>query len=442
MSERQRLDLVFEPGLSSRDEVTAISGRGVGMDVVRANIEQLGGRIELDNRPGAGLTLAIHVPLTLAILSAVVVGVNDTCFALPRQAIDEIIAMRSPAIRIDRVGAQMVVRVRERLMPLIDLGTLMALRGEPSDDATLVIVDVPGGSFALVVDSVLDTEELVVKPAAPAVMAAGLYAGQTLPDSGLPLLLLDCSGIAATAGIRFERVAASEVAVETASAPIGASALLFRDLDGVRRAVALSAVDRVEQVPAHMIARTGGRLRLTVEDRTVPLVATGDVAAAGMVPVLRLHDDMVEMGYPIAEALEIVTLPVEIAAVPPGGAIAGVAVIDGEPTELVDPLWLLASAVDSDQPTAQPLCLLEGSDAGWMEAFLKPALESAGYRVAATLASGEKADVRLAMIEDASVASGGAPVVRLGRRRGEGVYRYDRAELLAAVAASVSGRGA
>ena len=350
--------------------------------------------------------------------------------------------MRSAAIRIDRIGAQMVVRVRDRLMPLIDLGSLMALRGEPAGDATLVIVDIPGGSFALVVDSVLDTEELVVKPAAPAVMAAGLYAGQTLPDSGLPLLLLDCSGIAARAGVRFERVAASESAVASAPDPVGASALLFRDLDGVRRAIPLSAVDRVEQVDAHMIARTGGRLRLTVDARTVPLVATGDVERVGMVPVLRLHDDMIEMGYPIAEALEIVSLPVDVAAVTPGGAISGVAVIDGEPTELVDPLWLLASAVDAELPADRPLCLLEGNDAGWMEAFLKPALESAGYRVAAALSAGEKPDVRLAMIEDSTVTSGGAPVVRLGRRRGEGIYRYDRAELLAAVAASVAAGGA
>ncbi len=227
MSDAAKLDLIFAPGLSSRDAVTAISGRGVGMDVVRANIEQIGGRIVLTNDPGRGLRIVIHVPLTLSILSTIIVGVGTQRFALPRQAIEEIVMVRGDAVRIDTIGDAATATVRGRRMPLVSLGQLFDL----NDDAppTLVIVSTREGDYALGVDTVLDTEELVVKPASPAVMATGVYAGKTLPDNGLPMLLLDASGIAAVAGLRFTPVVAASTKVEEVVP--GVPALLFDDLD-------------------------------------------------------------------------------------------------------------------------------------------------------------------------------------------------------------------
>src|SRR3954467_8439701 len=128
--------------------------------------------------------------------------------------------------------------VRDRRMPLVDLGTMLGWRRE-DEPRMLVIVGVPGGSYALAASSVLDHEELVIKPAAPAVMVTGVYAGQTLPDSGLPMLLLDCAGIAAMAGLQFGREIAMDDEVVEAAAP-RVSALLFDDLDGVRRLVPLA----------------------------------------------------------------------------------------------------------------------------------------------------------------------------------------------------------
>ena len=434
MSEAAKLDLIFAPGLSSRDTVTAISGRGVGMDVVRANIEQIGGRVVLTNDPGRGLRIVIHVPLTLSILSTIIVGVGSQRFALPRQAIEEIVMVRGDQVRIDTIGDAATVTVRGKRMPLVSLGHLLDLNSDAPP--TLVIVSTREGDYALGVDTVLDTEELVVKPASPAVMATGVYAGKTLPDNGLPMLLLDAAGIAAVAGLRFTPVASVSAQVEEVVP--GVPALLFDDLDGQRRAIALAVIDRVEPVPTDAIRWSGGAMRLSVGDTIIPLHAVAELGARTEVAVLRLTDGESEMAYAIAEAIEIVALPAEMAPARGTGPIAGVVSIAGEQIELVDPHALFAG-----QPVtlaSLPVCLLQVDGSGWMETFLKPALEASGYRCVTALAAGETAAVALAM-EDAPVRDTMAPVVTLRRTRtadhddDASIYRYDRPALIAALAA-------
>ena len=434
MSEAAKLDLIFAPGLSSRDTVTAISGRGVGMDVVRANIEQIGGRIVLTNDPGRGLRIVIHVPLTLSILSTIIVGVGAQRFALPRQAIEEIVMVRGNQVRIETIGDAATVTVRGKRMPLVSLGELLDLNSD--SPPTLVIVSTREGDYALGVDTVLDTEELVVKPASPAVMATGVYAGKTLPDNGLPMLLLDAAGIAAVAGLRFTPVIAAAAVVEEVVP--GVPALLFDDLDGQRRAIALAVIDRVEPVPTEAIRWSGGALRLSIGETIIPLHAVAELGARTEVAVLRLTDGESEMAYAIAEAIEIVALPTEMAPACGTGPIAGVVMIAGEQIELVDPHALFAG-----QPVtlgSLPVCLLQVDGSGWMETFLKPALEASGYRCVTALAAGETAAVALAM-EDSPVRETLAPVVTLRRtptaERDDdpSIYRYDRPALIAALAA-------
>ncbi|MBX9815698.1 MAG: chemotaxis protein CheA [Sphingomonas sp.] len=445
LPERAKVALVFEPGLSSKDKATSISGRGVGMDVVRANIEQIGGRIELNSTPGQGLAIAIHVPLTLSIISTIVVGCKGQRFALPRQAVEEIVRVRGDAIRIDMLGDTPVATVRDRRLPMIALDAVLGLAKPGSAPVMLAIVAIGGGSYALAVDEVHDTEELVIKPAPPAVMATGLYAGQTLPDTGRPMLLLDCSGLAQKAGLRFGRGAiVEEEAPAEAAAAIGLSALLFVDLDQSRRAVPLDVVDRVEPALAEAVRFTAGKLRLAIDGTAVPLATlAGDVARdliaqRGAISVLRMADGRAEVGYPIAEALDIVEIAEPVLPASNAGPVAGLVMIEGEPVELLDVHWLFAHAADAPQPPAPPLCLFAGAEARWMENFLRPVLEASGYRVATTPPKGETPAVVLAMEGEEVAAS--APVVRLRGevgpgRRGDSVYRYDRAALLAAVAA-------
>lgn len=441
MSPAERLNLVFAPGLSSRDTVSALSGRGVGMDVVRANIEHVGGRIALDNRPGHGLTLTIQVPLTLSIMSTIVVALGKQRFAIARQSIEEIVRVRGRQVRIDPVGPAQIATVRGRRLPMLPLGPFLGL-GD-SAPATLVIVSTRDGDYALGVDDVLDTEEVVVKPAAPAVMATGLYAGQTLPDSGLPMLLLDGGGLAQAAGLRFDRVA--EVEAAASETQRGTPALLFEDLDGARRAIPLGAIDRVERIAPAAIHRSGDQVRLIVGDTTIPLHAANPdaLAAAGRggdIEVLRLTDGDAECGYAMACTIEIIPLPADIAPAAGTGPIMGVTVWDGHAIEILDPLALFMTTSLPQSDGAAPLCLLDGAGAAWMDRFLRPVLEAHGYRCALHLAAGTTPDVRLMMEDDAvSAPAVDAPVVRLRRDRdgggdGDSIYRYDRSALIAALA--------
>jgi two-component system chemotaxis sensor kinase CheA len=443
LSERARLDLIFEPGLSTKDEVTAISGRGVGMDVVRANIEQIGGRIELINAKDRGLRILINVPLTLSIIPAIVIGVARQRFAVTRQAIEEIVHVSGDAIRVDLLGDTPTATVRDRRMPLVDLAALLGLReANPVAADMLAIISASGGSFAVAVDSVLDHEELVIKPASPAVMATGIYAGQTLPDSGSPMLLLDCAGIAAAAGINFARDTAVEEDEAIEPEAVSADALLFDDLDGRRRAVPLAIVDRVETIDASNVRFSGGRMRLLVDDRIVPLAALGEIEGHTKLAVLRIKDGDAEIAYAIAEPVDIVAIPADISPSAQAGPILGVVVIGDEQVELIDPQWLLGpDALDIVRPGA-PLCLIDSQSDSWIATFLKPVLEQAGYRVS-TKANADEQPAVILTTDAAPAAARDGRVLRLSNdRRDTGgddrVYRYDRAGLLAAVAKRVN----
>ena len=449
LSERAKLELVFEPGLSSKDEVSEVSGRGVGMDIVRASIEQIGGRVDLDSTPGKGLRLAIHVPLTLSIISAIVVGVGNQRFAISRQAIEEIVTERSEAIRLDVLGGTPIATVRDRRMPLIDLAGLLGIaRQDDGDGQMLAIVSVGEGSYALAVDTVLDNEELVIKPASPAVMTTGVYAGQTLPDSGLPMLMLDCAGMANVAGLDFSRTAQRDYEEEAVAEEVpGLPALMFCDLDGVRRAVPLAAVDRVEQVEGHSVRFAAGRFRVTIDGRILPLAAQGEIEGRERLNVLRLKDGANEVSYAIEEALDIILLPEDLVPAREPGPIAGVALIDGEQVELLDILWVFDEHADRDAEEVAPLCLIAGDKDGWMASFVRPLLETAGYRIVTQLPPGETPAVVLSADEAPAELAAKAPVVRLRSRRAaagagdDSIYRYDRAGLLSALEARVAGKG-
>jgi two-component system chemotaxis sensor kinase CheA len=430
LSEAERLDFIFAPGLSSRDDVTSLSGRGVGMDVVRSNIEQIGGRVALTNMPGRGLTIAIHVPLTLSILSTVVVGAGPQRFALPRQSVEEIVSARSAAVRLDHIGDAATVSVRGQRLPLVSLAAVLGV-GEATP-AMLAIIATRYGRYALGIDTVLDTEELVIKPAAPTVMACGLYAGQTLPDSGLPMLLLDAAGVAAAAGLSFLEPVCDDFADPVEQGEAATPALLFDDLDGRRRAVALATVDRVETVAAEAIVDGGGSVHLAMNGTLLPLFVVGEVDHRREATVLRLTDGEREMGYLIAEPLDIVSLPGDLMPLANGGPFAGIALIGDETVEVVD-VHALFTTGRAATPV-RPLCLIHADGEGWMTAFLKPTLEAAGYRCVTQVPPGECAVLAMAMDDVPPPAD--IPTIRLSRERGGGagsIYRYDRPALMAAL---------
>lgn len=450
-------ELIFEPGLSVRDAATPISGRGVGMDVVRSAVEQIGGRIELENRPGQGLRIQIQAPLMLSIIPAVLVAVGEQRFALPRQVVEEIVA--GPRPRIWEEDGTELVEVRTRRMPVVDLATLLELAAPRTEPQTLIVVNAPNGCFALAVDAVLDHQELVVKPASPPVMATGIYAGTTLPDSGKPMLLLDCAGIASAAGVRFppppSQGLEDKPPEEAAANGDGPPGLVFVDLDGARRVVPLAAVDRIQLARSEAVHVADGRLRLLLDGKWLAAEAVAPVDDGAEMTVLRLSNGRQELAYAARHATDLVYLPEVVEAAGTAGRIAGTVVLDKQRIELIDVDWLLAQ-LEPATPSGLaggPLCLLAAPAYGPLAAFIGPLLEQHGYRVALGRASWEPPAVVL-MTEAAARATlvserpGGPPVIRLRNLpdpAGPGdtsIYRYDSDALLAAVAGCTRTAGA
>ncbi|RJF85487.1 chemotaxis protein CheA [Sphingomonas cavernae] len=452
LSKEAQLALIFEPGLSTAKSVTAISGRGVGMDVVRSNIERIGGVVDLDNAPGKGLAISIRVPLTLTIIPALTVSAAGQSFAIPRSAIQEIVRENSASVSLERVGTAMVARIRDQRIPLISLEAVLGLPEEAEQGVrSLVVLNPTGGAnYAISVAALHDHQELVIRPSCPAIMATGVYAGMTLPDTGRPMLLLDPAGIAETSGIlaiTFDDDTVIE-AVREADADERVSMLLFRDLDGAERAVRLAVVERIEEVASAQIRFAAGRLRLSIDGRIIPLVSFDTLAERDSVGVLRLNDGAVELAYAIDEVIDIVALPSEIVRAKADGIVAGVALIDGRQIEILDPYWLFAEATGGGPTSSEkPVCLLSSSEDPWTREVLRPLVEAAGYRVAFA-GDLEPADADIVIASDAEPLETELPPGRLLRLRNDigardgdpsSVYRYDRAGLMTALQAGRAG---
>jgi two-component system chemotaxis sensor kinase CheA len=446
LSPAQRIALVFAPGLSTAGEVTAISGRGVGMDVVRANIERIGGVVDVDSKANQGVRLAIRVPLTLTIIPALTVSAGGQVFAIPRSAIDEILRVSGGAVRFDAIGETQIAMVRDRRVPVVSLPALLGIEAELArDDQKLILLKPAGGDvYALIVDQVHDHEELVVKPAAPAVMAAGLYAGTTLADDGRPILLLDPSGMAKKAGIRFEEGeldrAVLALADKAEAVARETTLLLFRTLDGGRRAVPVTVVERIEDVPADAVSFSAGRLRVVLGDQILPLAGCDAAPKGGKLRILRLTDGASEIAYGFGEVIDIRSLVLDLQPAPSPGEIAGAFLVDGAQVEMLDPHWLFAAYSRKPETGEPPVCALPEGDP-WIDNMLRPLIESLGYRIAR---AGDEADVVIALEGD-EVGDDEGRVVRLrtspqsGAGKDDSIYRYDRAALIGALSAAKGG---
>jgi two-component system chemotaxis sensor kinase CheA len=448
----QKTALIFEPGLSTASEITAISGRGVGMDVVRANIERIGGIVDIHSRAGEGVRLTLRVPLTLTIIPALTVQAAGWTYAIPRSAIDEIVRVKGDHVRIEDVGGAGIVTIRGRRMPLISLPTLLGAAPADREAQTLIVLKPAGSeSYALAVDQVHDHQELVVRPAAPAVMAAGLYAGTTIAEDGRPVLLLDPPGVAARAGVSLKR---GELDGDSAApegpggAPAAAPAILFRTLAGARRLAPIAAVERIEEVSVQAVSLSAGQLHVTLGERLLPLAGCGDTPPGHAIRVLRLSDGQSELAYGFAEVVDIVAMPDAMVGAAKAGEVAAVALVDGEPAELLDLHWLFSHHVRADDGSVRrPVCALPADDP-WMETILRPLLESAGYRVVAAGEPQEDAADIVIIAAEAERSVERATSGHLIRIRSsldplgeddDSIHRYDRAALLGVLAACRKG---
>jgi two-component system, chemotaxis family, sensor kinase CheA len=263
-SERELLQLIFLPGFSTASAITNVSGRGVGMDVVRTNVEKIGGKVEIDSHPGKGTTLRLRIPLTLAIVPALIVRSAGQSFALPQAALSELVhvSSRKAASIIEWIENAPLYRLRGRLLPLVFLDRLL---GEERDcrarDSYIAVLDADGRRFGLVVDGLADPEEIVVKPLNASLKGIGLYSGATVLGNGNVALILDPTAIAVRSGVGLAGEEMQPVADETrtASAESTETEYLLVGMDGERAAVPLDCVVRIEQMPLARIEYIGGQ---------------------------------------------------------------------------------------------------------------------------------------------------------------------------------------
>jgi two-component system chemotaxis sensor kinase CheA len=451
LSPREQLALIFEAGLSTAKQVTAISGRGVGMDVVRSNVERIGGIVEVDSKPGEGTRMTLRVPLTLTIIPALTLSIGNQHFAIPRSAIEEIVRTNGDSVTREMVGGAGMATIRGRRVPEVALADILGIESNVASDArTLVVLRPAGGDlYALAVDRIHDHEELVVKPAAPAVMATGLYAGTTLADDGSPILLFDPAGLAHVGGVKLEaherggRVAEDQAAQAAVATPV----LLFQAMDGSRRALRLALVDRIEEIPVSAIKKSAGRLRVQLGEAILPIAGLdGAELPTDKLRLFRLNDGVSELSYAFHEVIDLASIANDVITAESPGEVSGVTLIGGEPAELLDAHWLFAKHGSSTKANAKaPICRIPSWDP-WMQNMLRPIVETAGYRVvgeddectADLVIASEDEEVRVPEGESARLIRLRASPETSGDADGS-IYRYDRAGLLMALKSAGAG---
>jgi two-component system chemotaxis sensor kinase CheA len=294
MHERELLTLLFNPGFSTAAKITDLSGRGVGMDVVKTNIEKMGGSIEIMTSPGEGTTFRLTLPLTLAIISSLIVEVNGQKFALPQVNLQGLVRIKpgDPVRRIERVRNTEVLRLRDRLLPIVHLNKLLGIRNNRPESGVIRVLVIKSGSkrFGLVVDSIHDGEEILVKPIPRYLNSCQCYSGVTIMGDGRTAMILDAGGIAARAGLKFaennsENMDSSAVYSDE-NITERQNLLLFKCSGPESFGIDLSMVARVEKICDSQIEIIGDKEYIQYRGEALRVIRLEDY-----LPVARVKND-------------------------------------------------------------------------------------------------------------------------------------------------------
>jgi len=417
MSDRQIQQYIFRAGFSTAEKVTNVSGRGVGMDVVRTNIEKIGGTIELKSEEGKGSTFTIKIPLTLAIVSALVIECGGERFAIPQISVIELVRASSNSEHtIEMINEAPVLRLRNRLLPLVSLYDMLSLHGDKKshkdEELFIVVTQVGTYTFGIIVDRVFDTEEIVVKPVAPILRDIPVYSGNTILGDGSVIMILDPNGIATATGELTVGGAEDEAAGAEARAAVArddlTSLLIFHAGSGDPKAVPLGLVARLEEIDLSNVEHSGDQPVVQYRGQLMPLVPIDPMhewQSEGRQPVLVFTDNDRSMGLVVDEITDIVedNLKIELTADQPGRL--GSAIVQGRATELIDAGYYLTQAFadwfgGSDQEaftaTHGTRKVLLVDDSPFFRNLLTPLLSVAGYQVTAA----ESAEDALKLRED------------------------------------------
>ena len=415
MSEQQINKFIFAAGFSTAEKVTNVSGRGVGMDVVRNNIEVIGGSVDLKSTPGKGSIFSIKIPLTLAIVSSLLVEASGDRFAIPQLSVVELVRVQNNSEhKIERIKDTPVLRLRNKLLPLIHLSNLLGFEEKSEEEISLddngfiVVMQVGPQIFGVVVDAVFHTEEIVVKPMASMLRHLTLFSGNTILGDGSVIMILDPNGVAQAFGSHVGAdVAENADESEKETMPEEQnkiSLLIFRAGSPEPKAVPLSLVTRLEEFEIDKIEFSNGRDMVQYRGSLMPLVQVNDFVqrrSEGNQPMLVFSDAGRSMGLVVDEIVDIVDeqLNIEVASEVPG--ILGTAVIKSKATEIIDVGHFLPQAFEDwfhrkemeEERLIKKLLFVD--DSSFFRNMLGPVLKAAGYEVT-ICSSGQEA---LAVLE-------------------------------------------
>ncbi len=423
LPEAQIHKFIFAPGFSTATKVTNVSGRGVGMDVVRNNIDQIGGTIDVKSVAGAGLTFTIKIPLTLAIVAALIVEAGGHRFAIPQLSVVELVRARTGSEhRIESIKNTRVLRLRDKLLPLVSLRYLFSFDKDANeiDGGFIVVTQVGSQTFGIVVDGVFHTEEIVVKPMSSKLRHISMFSGNTILGDGSVIMIIDPNGVAQAFGTTVASQLAAAEASETKPAPSAGSStslLVFRAGSMQPKAVPLSLVTRLEEIDAQKIELSNGRHMVQYRGHLMPLISMSEnvrVKGEGTQPLLVFSDGSRSMALVVDEIVDIVddTLNIQVASENPG--VLGSAIVRGHATEIVDIGHFLPLAFEDwfrrkeQQVQHRPSTVLLVDDSPFFLNMLTPVLQAAGYVVTtaasardalAILGEGQAFDVAITDIE-------------------------------------------
>jgi two-component system chemotaxis sensor kinase CheA len=407
MTEAQIHRFIFMPGFSTAGKVTSVSGRGVGMDVVRSNIDQIGGTIDVKSVSGRGASFHIKIPLTLAIISALIVEAAGDRFAIPQLAVVELVRVRNNSEhRIERIKDAAVLRLRNKLLPLVHLATLLKIGDGESqvENGFIVVTQVGPQLFGIVVDNVFHTEEIVVKPMSSKLRQIPMFSGNTILGDGSVIMIIEPNGIAHTIGsTSAARQFAESEGEEKPQIQDAATEcmLVFRAGSPQPKAVLLSLITRLEEIDVQRIEMSSGRPLVQYRGQLMPLIPASDdvqIKSHGAQPLLVFADQGRSMALMVDEIVDIVEerLDVELASQRPG--VLGSAVIKGQATEVIDIGHFLPLAFEDwlhwrEQGRGVSHRVLLVDDAPFFRNMLAPVLKASGYAVTSVASAQEALDL-------------------------------------------------
>ncbi|MGZ8416825.1 MAG: hybrid sensor histidine kinase/response regulator [Methyloceanibacter sp.] len=401
---------IFKPGFSTAKAVSGVSGRGVGMDVVRNNIELIGGTVELKSSSPSGTTFTIKIPLTLAIMAALIVEASGHRFAIPQYSVTELVRTgKASGHDVELINDTAVLRLRDKLLPLLDLAQLLDLEGSrttlervANSILTVVVIQIGARLFGVLVDSVFRTEEIVVKPMSSLLRHVGMFSGNTILGDGSVIMIIDPNALGAVVGsVEGQADLASALPAAAAADEDKTALLLFRAGTSAMKAVPLSLITRLEEIERDTIERCNGEDVVQYRGALMPLVYMQDEArgrAGGVQPVLVFTEGGKPVGLAIDEIVDIVKeqLDIELKTETPG--VIGAAIVKGKAAEIIDVSHYLGQGFGHRLDTKQgevgrEIRLLLIDDSQFFRNMLAPLLKTSGYDV--TLAA--SADEALAL---------------------------------------------